>query len=82
MKFKNDNIFIFYIITIFLSFIIWCFVRIDTYETKIKELENKKHYVEIEELKTKIKFEAKSENTYIIKDFDMITKWEVKKIKE
>lgn len=82
MKSKIDNTFVFYIITIILSFIIWCFVRIEEYENKISTLESEKKYVKIEELKTKIKFESFDDNVIILKDWNVIQKWEISKIKE
>jgi len=78
MKSKT-KIFIVHIISIVIAFLFWLTLQKVEYQAKIEEVKQEKHYVKIEELKTKVKFEALWENVFIILWDDLIKKWEIKK---
>lgn len=77
-----DKEFIIYVSCIIIAFFLWFSVKLDSYETKISDLERKKYFIKVDELKTKVKIEAVSNNTFIIKDWEELNKTEIKKIKE
>lgn len=53
---------------IFISFFIWYIFWDKKNNFKIKELENKKHYIKVESLKTKT-------NLYLWEDVNILYKW-------
>lgn len=78
MNFKT-KIFFVNIVSILIAFFLWFMLQKAEFEDKINEEKSKKHYVKIEELKTKIKFESMWENVFIIIWDEIIQKGEIKK---
>lgn len=65
------------ILAFLIGFMLW---KIDS-KNKVNEEKSKRHYVKIDELKTKIKFESIDESTFFYLNWEILQKWEIKKVR-
>lgn len=73
-----DNKLVISSILIILSFVAWYFLAQSLYIKKLKEFNSNKHYVEITQTKTLVKFKALDPQTFVILDNDVFQTGSIK----